>query len=102
MQDIDLQARLRQLAGLKDQIGGLGCALAPDCTDQFNKVSLTKPAVVFICWKRANVEKRKQKRTFKSEGQNKSKRITIEGVKGAQSCIHRKISASPPRGGRGR
>ncbi len=80
MQDIDLQARLRQLAGLKDQIGGLGCALAPDFTDQFNKVSLTKPAVVFIYWKKANVEK---KITFKSKGQNKSKRNTISGVKGA-------------------
>jgi hypothetical protein len=38
VQDIDLQARLRQLAALKERIDGLACCLAPDFTDQFNKV----------------------------------------------------------------
>jgi hypothetical protein len=38
VQDIDLQARLRQLAAFKERIDGLACCLAPDFTDQFNKV----------------------------------------------------------------
>jgi len=38
VQGIDLQARLRQLAGLQERIDGLTCCMAPDFTDQFNKV----------------------------------------------------------------
>ncbi len=45
VQDIDLQARLRQLAALKERIDGLACSLAPDFTDQFNKV----PGLIRIC-----------------------------------------------------
>jgi len=40
VQDIELQGRLRQLAGLQNKIDGLACCLAPDFTHQFNKVPL--------------------------------------------------------------
>jgi hypothetical protein len=39
VQDIDLQARLRQMAAIKEKIDALSDRLnAPDFSDQFNKV----------------------------------------------------------------